>query len=163
MFDTYPENAFQFNDIYSLRNYISGGRGIVTLESPSGESLTYAIQRPRNPGKFPDGTYFIYAQVDTKWLYVGMISADTEFQITRHSVWNYDSKISKGAKYLVDMIAGRITHTPMKVYHAGVCSICGRKLESTKSIIAGMGPRCKKKHELQKRTRSTTVSESINT
>lgn len=155
MFDMYSENAYQLVDTESLRNYLLGGRGIVTLESPSGESHTYAFQKPRNPNKFPEGSYFIYAQVDTVWLYVGMVTPDNDFKITRNSMWEYDSKISKGAKYLVDMFTGRIKHTRMKVFHAGVCSICGKKLESTKSILAGMGPKCKKKYGLQQRASNT--------
>lgn len=163
MFDIYLENAYQLIDCDKLRSYLLGGRGIVTLESPSGESHIYAFQQPRNPSIFPDNTYFIYAQVDNIWLYVGMVTPDNKFKITRNSIWNFDSKISKGAKYLVDMFTGRIKHTPMKVFHAGVCSVCGRKLESTKSILAGMGPKCKKKYELQQRAKHAKHDESINT
>lgn len=147
MFDAivYPESSYELRGADNIRNYLLGGKGVVTLQSPSGIHRTYAFNRPRYQEQFDEGTMFIYAQVSSGvWNYVGMLTPEHIFRVTRNSRYELDHPITKGAAYIVKMMNGRITDTPMILYHCGVCSICGRKLTDPKSIAIGMGPKCRK-------------------
>ena len=147
MYNVFPESSYELVGTENIKHYLLGGKAIVTLQSPTGVYHTYAVNKPRNPGSFPDGTYFIFCQTHNGvWLYCGMLIHYTEFKLTYASKWGNDSEIVKGARYIVDMMNGHITSTPMKLYHAGVCCVCGRKLISPKSIVAGIGPKCKKNY-----------------
>lgn len=154
MFNVHLESSCELITSESIRNYISGGRGIVTLESPTGKHHTYAFNAPREPTEFPENTLFVYDQVKSGvWLYVGMVDSKLNFRLTRSSIWNNDCEIVKGVKYILKMAKGCIVSTPMVLYHCGICSVCGRKLTSPKSILQGIGPTCRK-HELSKRTKT---------
>lgn len=142
----YPQSSCELIGNEIIKNYLLGGKAVVTLESPSGEHHTYAVNQPNSPDIFPDGTFFIYCQIDSGlWLYVGMIEDRYSFRLTRASNWGYDSKIVKGARYIVRMMNGLPYDSRMKLYHAGVCSVCGRQLTTPKSIKLGIGPKCRKK------------------
>ena len=146
MYSVYPESAYQLCNPDEIRKYIRGGKGVVTLESPSGKHHTYAFSYPRMASKFPDGTMFIYAQVSSgAWLYCGMLQHDYKFRLTRFSEWGEECEIVKGARYIVNMMCKDLSNCPMKLYHAGVCSVCGRKLTKPSSIRIGIGPSCRKK------------------
>lgn len=146
MFHIYKDSACEMKDPEVIRRYLLGGKGVVTLASPTGKYRTYGFRYPRNKNTFDGGTMFIYAQVSSgKWIYVGMLTPDRDFRLTFNSHYDSDHEISKGALYLVKIMNGVIKDTPMSVYHCGVCSVCGRKLTTPKSILEGIGPKCKKK------------------
>ena len=129
-----------------IYQYIHGGRGIVTLEAPTGKSHTYAFFRPLDPSEFPDDILFVYAVHNgCKLFYIGMIEQDV-FRITKHSRFLNDNEIVKGARYIVKMSLDSrlVDNTPMKLYHEGICCRCGRKLNSDNSKISGTGPKCNK-------------------
>ena len=145
MYNMYPESYYELSEIQDIKNYILGGRGIITLASPTGKHHTYSFNEPRNGG-FPEGTTFVYCNTQERiWLYVGMIDANFRFRLTRSSTWGNDCEIVKGIRYLMKIISGDIARTPMKIYHCGACAVCGRRLTDPKSIIRGIGPRCRKK------------------
>lgn len=145
MYKTYPESSYELIGPQAIYEYIKGGKGIVSLKSPTGVHRTYAFNKPRHD-PFPEGTLFIYAQTSSSvWLYVGMYDPDKGFRITRQSNYDKDHEIAKGAEYIVKMMEGRITSTPMQLFHAGMCSVCGRRLTKPESILIGMGPKCRKK------------------
>lgn len=154
MVQTYPESSYLLKTQEQIHDYLIGGKGIVTLKSPSGRAYTYAFNSPRDPkADFPEGTLFIYVQRDHgNWLYLGMIDKTKHFRLTYASHAGSDSRAVKGAIYLVDRMFGRNTDTRMEVYHQGICSVCGRRLTHYKSILCGIGPKCKRrlKHGLQR-------------
>lgn len=140
--NTYPEHSCKLEGHETIRNYILGGRGVVTLKSPSGVHHTYAFHRPRNASEFPEDVLFVYALHDrSKLFYVGMIENGV-FRLTRHSRFLPDTPIVKGAYYIMRM-ARQDIDTPMELYHEGMCSVCGRPLTNPKSIKSGVGPKCK--------------------
>lgn len=141
----YHESSYRFTDSNDLNNYIMGGRAVVTLEAPSGIKHTYMYAVPRNSDSFPPDIRFIYALHDTKELYIGMIEMG-KFRLTRNSRFLSDTDIVKGANYIEHMRYSQafLDKSPMKIYHEGVCARCGRKLQDSKSIKLGFGPKCKK-------------------
>lgn len=127
-----------------IREYIYGGKGIVTLLSPTGVHHTYMFARPRNQDVFPDDVVFVYAVHDKqKLFYVGMIESG-RFRITRNSRFDWHTDIVKGANYIVRMANDPSMNTPMILYHEGMCACCGRQLTNPKSIESGIGPKCRK-------------------
>ena len=146
MFHTYDEAKWELQTPEEIYQYLSGGEGIVTLLSPTGVHRVYAFNKPRCASKFPKDVLFVYVQVSSGlWIYVGMWIQHKGFYLTRASNYFADSPIVKGIEYIIKMATGKITRTPMKLFHCGVCSICGRKLTSPKSIARGMGPECRKR------------------
>jgi len=139
----HPESSAQL-PAYAINNYIRGGRGAVTLKSPSGKHHTYMFSRPRNPNEFPEDILFVYAVHDhQKLFYVGMVERN-QFRITQYSRFDSNSEIAKGAAFIMRWANNPNMKTSMILYHEGVCGCCGRKLTSPKSIECGIGPRCRK-------------------
>lgn len=125
----------------NIRTYIYGGKGVVTLKSPTGKHHTYSFRYPVEENKFPEGTMFIYCMVrNGVWRYIGMYIRN-KFRLTQMSRYGKDSSIVKGAQFIVRMMH-KDFQTEMELYHEGVCSVCGRKLVTPKSIRMGIGPRC---------------------
>ena len=129
-----------------IHRYIIGGRGIATLEAPSGKSHTYAFKRPLNASEFPDDVIFVYAVHDKeKLFYIGMMEG-LNFRLTHNSRFLEDTEIVRGAQYIVKMASyhNLAARSKMKLYHEGICCRCGRLLTSEKSIEEGAGPKCLK-------------------
>lgn len=129
-----------------IHRYIHGGRGIVTLEAPSGKSHMYAFYRPKNDSIFPEDIIFVYAVHDRcKLYYIGMLGGDC-FRLTHNSRYLSDTEIVKGAKYIVNMsnVVGFAQRSKMKLFHEGVCCRCGRALKTEKSLQQGIGSKCLK-------------------
>lgn len=140
----YPEYSAKLDTAEKIKNYIYGGRGIVTLKAPSGKSHTYIFAKPKNANVFPDDVLFVYALHEgVKQFYVGMIEGGG-FRLTNHSRFLPDTEIVKGARYILKMANMQNLDTPMELYHNGMCAFCGRPLTSELSVSEGIGPRCKK-------------------
>lgn len=143
MLKTYPESAHSLS-LSNLCKYIYGGRGVVTLKSPSGTQHSYAFRKPLEGDEFPPDVVFVYAVHDrSKLFYLGMIE-DGRFRLTRNSRYGDHTEIIKGARYLMRMINNPDFETPMEVSHEGMCAVCGRQLITEKSRALGIGPRCNK-------------------
>lgn len=140
------ENSAELKGSQRIREYILGGNGIVTLLSPSRKWRTYRFELPRMKSKYPNGTLFVYVKMKhDHWAYVGMLSdSHQSFRSTRGSRFSWTSPEYKGALYLTHMMY-KDFETPMKVFHEGVCGVCGRPLTRPKSIESGIGPICRKK------------------
>ena len=135
------ENSHQLEGHEAVWNYIKGGHGVVTLQSPSGKHYTYCFKKPKNPEKFDLFTLFAYCiEGKHQYRYVGMLSRKG-FRKTTNSEYEVDSEQFKGARFIVKM-ALHDFDTPMVLYHEGVCSCCGKKLTKPESIIRGIGPQC---------------------
>ena len=63
MLKTYPESAHSLS-LSNLCKYIYGGRGVVTLKSPSGTQHSYAFRKPLEGDEFPPDVVFVYAVHD---------------------------------------------------------------------------------------------------
>lgn len=145
MFNIYSDAKWELTNSEDIYSYISGGEGVVTLQSPSGVHKIYAFNKPRCADAFPKNVLFVYVQSSKGlWIYVGMWVQGKGFYVTRASIYKINHPTVKGVKYIINMAEGKIKDSPMKLYHCGVCSICGRRLTSPKSIAQGIGPKCKK-------------------
>ena len=144
-FRTYQDSSCEINDTSILHEYINNGCGVVTLENPETKKYkTYAFNLPRYD-KFDEPTIFVYARMrDDCWLYVGMMRNNV-FRETRNSNFGAGNPVYEGAKYIVQVANNRRKNKRMKIYHCGVCSVCGRKLIQPKSIKYGVGPKCRNK------------------
>lgn len=134
-----------FSDAETIRTYLLGGRGVVTLESPSGEHYTYAFRKPVDDD-FPEDVIFIYlVSSEGKLFYLGMLE-DLIFRLTKNSRYLLDSSPVKGAKYIVNMMKNNalVARTQMKLYHEGLCGRCGRALSGEDSMQCGFGRTCRK-------------------
>lgn len=141
---TYHENSHVLRNCIDIRDYIHGGHGVVTLEAPSGEYYTYCFKKPHAEDKFKEGTLFAYCiEGKNQYNYVGMYDLKS-FRRTTHSDYEEDSPQFKGAKYIIYMSL-KDFNTPMKLYHEGVCCLCGKKLTKPESIERGIGPECFKR------------------
>lgn len=146
----YPESSRKLEGSQNIKNYIYGGRGVVTLKAPSGKSHTYVFAKPANPNIFPDDILFVYALHEgVQQFYVGMVELG-EFRLTRNSRYLPDTEIVRGAKYIMKMANKPNLVTPMELYHNGCCCFCGNKLTSEKSLKIGMGSRCKKRLKIDR-------------
>lgn len=143
MIRVYPEQSCKLSGPF-IRDYIFGGRGIVTLKSPSGVHHSYMFAKPKNEDVFPDDVVFVYAVHErSKLFYVGMIESG-RFRLTRNSRFDSHTDIVKGARYIVKMADHPDMETPMALYHEGMCACCGRRLTNPKSLESGIGPKCRK-------------------
>lgn len=146
MIKMYPHNSTRLTSCEDIRNYIYGGRGIVKLESPSGDYHFYMFEKPVETDVFPEDVIFVYAiHEQEKKFYLGMIE-DDKFRLTRHSRFLPDTDIVKGAYFIMKMMKSQqlIDNTPMRIYHTGICARCGRKLESPDALKYGIGRKCRK-------------------
>lgn len=144
MIKTYPESRHRLEEPIVIRQYLYAGKGIVTLESPTGKSHTYLFQKPKNGSTFPEDVRFVYAVHDNeKLFYVGMIE-DGTFRLTRNSRFLPDTEIVKGARYIWDMAHFKKIKEPMTLYHEGMCGRCGRQLTQESSLESGIGKKCQK-------------------
>lgn len=137
----YHDNAHVLEGCEAIWNYIKGGHGVVTLESPSGKHYTYCFKKPLSPEKFDKITLFAYCiEGKHQYRYVGMLSRKG-FRKTAHSEYETNSEQFKGAAYIIKM-AMKDFKTCMTLYHEGVCSVCGKRLTKPESIVRGIGPHC---------------------
>lgn len=142
MYKLYADSRCQLEGHETIRNYITGGRGVVTLLSPSGKHHTYVFRKPKRDDDFPDDVIFVYAlHNNNKLFYIGMIEQG-KFRLTRSSRFLPNTAIVKGARYIMRMSESD-WDTPMKLYHEGMCARCGRPLTNPKSIKLGVGPKCR--------------------
>ena len=147
MIKVYPESSRQLRSSQLIYNYIMGGKGIVKLEAPSGNHHYYMFQKPVDEDAFPDDVIFVYAIHDfSKKFYIGMIEQG-KFRLTRNSRFLPDTDIVRGAFYIMKMAYDQnvVDKTPMKISHMGMCAKCGRQLTHEKSIVEGIGPKCRKR------------------
>lgn len=158
----YPESAARLTTSVDIKNYIYGGRGIVTLEAPSGKSHTYIFAKPKNTDVFPDDVLFVYALHEgVKQFYVGMVEKD-KFRLTHNSRYLPDTEIVKGAYYILRMATEPELKTPMILRHNGMCAYCGRQLSSEKSIATGIGPKCTKMRLVNNMNPHSVIDDSCN-
>lgn len=137
----YHEKSHILSNASAIYEYIHGGHGVVTLQSPNGIHHTYMFTTPHGDHNFKDGTVFVYClEGSDRCRYVGMWDTN-KFRITKNSEYDEDSAQFRGARYIIWMSL-KDFDTPMKLYHEGVCCRCGRSLTNPESIERGIGPVC---------------------
>lgn len=140
----HEESRHRMIDKDTIFRYITGGRGVVTLEAPSGKSHTYAFRKPLNSSEFPEYIVFVYAVHEKeKLFYIGMME-DGWFRLTKNSRFLNDTEIVRGARYIMKLSRNGAENSKMKLYHEGVCCRCGRPLDAKDSIERGVGKTCLK-------------------
>lgn len=127
----------------NIRNYITGGKGVVTLKSYTGIHHTYSFEAP-SQNKSDDNLLFVKTLVNNDtWVYVGMYK-NGKFQLTKASKYTKDSPIVKGVYYIMKlMYKPGFSDDRMHLFHEGICSVCGRPLTNPESIQIGVGPVCR--------------------
>jgi len=146
------KHHFDFDEDYrmlsseTIATYLHGGRGEVTLASPTGVAHRYLFSEPRNADEFPVGTIFVYALHEGRRFYLGMLDNNNQFRLTSRSQFKADTETVKGAMYIAKMASDQnlVDQTQMMLYHSGKCCRCGRLLSSGKSISCGLGKSCRK-------------------
>lgn len=139
-------DKYKITSTDTLKNCIYGGRGIVCLVAPSNKAHTYRFSKPKNTSDFPEDVIFVTVLHERKYFYIGMIEKG-KFRRTKNSRFEEDNESVKGAKYLVELASNEtaFNNTPMRMFHAGKCAVCGRKLDSARGIAQGVGPKCIRK------------------
>ncbi len=124
-------------------NYITGGKGIVTLKSCTGIHYTYLWESP-SKNKNNDGRMFVKVLINgCDWVYVGMFK-DRNFHLTKASHFSLHSPIVKGVYFILKLMFKPDFHDDrMHLFHEGVCSRCGRPLTNPDSLEIGIGPICR--------------------
>lgn len=137
------DDAFMMRDSKVIHDYIYGGEGRVILVGPSNTAHSYLFSLPKNVENFPEDVRFVYALHEGVPIYLGMIE-DDYFRITRSSKYDPEGEIAKGAAYILKMSqnAELARRTPMRLYHLGVCGVCGLPLRSQKEIKSGIHTKC---------------------
>lgn len=141
----YPEAACKI-DANNLKSFITAGKCTLTLRNSQTKiQKTYFFCQPQDAENFPLNTMFVYVlSKQNTWLYLGMLK-NRYLRPTKNTQFSKSCKSWRGAEYLINVAEGRIKLSEkMLIYHCGTCCVCGRKLTSYKSIIEGIGPRCKK-------------------
>ena len=136
-----PEYRAELTDSQKIKNYILGGRGVVTLKSDTGVHHTYSFEMYDDK---PDNIWIYTLVDDNQWIYVGYYSKKYEnFRLTPKSKYPVDSPIVKGIAYIFKMILNPEFHDDrMHLLHEGICCRCGRPLTNPASIELGIGPYC---------------------
>lgn len=145
VFDIVGKENYQMTDSATIYRYLHGGKGEVTLVNPiTLKGHSYRFIKPSNEKDFPEGTIFVYVLHEDRQMYLGML-VGPEFRMTARSTFGEDTEAVKGARYIVKMSTNQhvADDERMQLYHAGKCCYCGRKLESTKALLEGIGRRCK--------------------
>ena len=147
-FDPNIITSYRITNTDTIYNCIHGGKGQLVLSSPSGKSHKYIFSSPRNAHEFEPGTIFVYVNHENYKYYLGMLSANGIFKLTRNSRFEPDSEAVKGVYYIMKMVNNQelVDKTSMKLYHLCRCSKCGRPIQSEKWLEIGIGKRCMRKY-----------------
>lgn len=150
-FDPAGKEKRLMTDSQVIYRYLHGGKGTLTLVSPrSYKAHKYAFCKPSNEREFPEDTIFVYVIHNERKMYLGMLSG-CDLRRTTRSSFGEDTEAMKGARYIVKMSMRQdvVDAKKMLLYHSGKCCCCGRRLDSTKALAAGIGSKCLAKYKLK--------------
>lgn len=132
--------------LQNAAEFFLAGKAIATLISDkTGTRFTYRVRKVENVGKPTVWFVSLLTGPDNtaSYTYVGMITADKQFRLTKASKLAASS--SPVAAFLWSwkgLVAGELKG--VTVYHAGRCGRCGRVLTVPESVQSGYGPECVK-------------------
>jgi hypothetical protein len=132
------------------KTFLTAGKAIFTVTNTKRNTrLTFRIEKPE-PDRFR-GEYFAAVMKGTDnesdYRYMGMVSGERlTLRETKGSLFRAGTPEFDGLKFVLDVIAGRITAPPaLQVQTAGLCGRCGLKLTVPESISTEFGPDCAEK------------------
>ena len=132
----------EISNAKTIRDYIYAGNGVVTLLSETTDKHhTYRFRKGKSDGKH---FVFVHGLTPNGYKYLGIISHG-KFKLTSGSTMSKDTELVRGAAYLSFMMRDDFENKTMKLYHEGVCGVCGRPLTNPESIMSGIGPYCRTK------------------
>lgn len=124
-----------------IEKFLMGGKASFTILQEPDTEYKYELTRS------DDGNLlFVKAQMEgeSKLVYQGYINRSTKiFKVGKNGAKNFNQKAIKGLMWVLN----RANDLPKEVHiiHHGVCSVCGRSLSDTKSLICGIGPVCRQR------------------
>lgn len=138
----------QLTGVENALHFLLAGKAIFTLRSvKTGTRYTYKVSVPHDTVKAngfngwfvsllsgPDNT--------SDYQYIGMITAEHQFKLTRASKLSADSKPVKAISWVLAKLAANQEPAGVEIWHEGRCGKCGRKLTVPESIASGFGPEC---------------------
>jgi Family of unknown function (DUF6011) len=140
----------RFTSIEDAKRFALAGNAIITLQSlRSGTHFTFKITQPgfekqAERGYQPQAIWFVKLLTsgsadEGDFTYLGMISSDKQFRLTKASRANDDSPSVKALRFF---LALKQLHPELAVRHENHCGRCGRTLTHPESIDLGIGPDC---------------------
>jgi len=132
------------------KDFVLLGKVTLTIELPSGNHYTYAINGKEANGEHPPA-WFVSLLTgpnnEHDFQYIGMLRPNNgEVSLTRASKFNDDTLPVR----LIRRVLYRVWRNELdevrqhgyNVHHSGKCGRCGRKLTTPESIERGIGPDC---------------------
>ncbi len=138
-----------------ILDFILAGKSTITALSKSGKRFTYKIQKAKDNPLFPaqleDGKPWFVSVLQgpdnqKDYGYLGVIFRNDSgfvFNPTAKSQISPDAPSSAGFKWILrnSQLSG-IKEEDMQFQHSGKCCVCGKKLTTPESLVAGIGPVC---------------------
>lgn len=126
-------------DTSNLLKYATAGRATFHAKT---NLDTYHYKVTSKKGE----VWFVYARLDhvEDWAYLGHLDEARVFHQGRKCEFNDSSPILKCFKYIWDLAHMEDLDSRIKIWHDGICSVCGRTLKDEKSVEIGIGPECLK-------------------
>ena len=128
------------------KEFLTAGKAIFTVESPSGDYYTYKVSAP---GKDPESPVRFVSLLtgpdnESSYTYLGMLSQNgTGVRLTPRSRFSPQAQPVRVVDWAVKHIMNDIPFPPnYRVHHEGRCGKCGRTLTTPESIERGFGPEC---------------------
>lgn len=125
------------------KRFIHAGNATFTLVS-MGSRFTYRVRQKNSEGPF-FVSLLTGSDNEGSYSYLGMLWPDKPYRY----VHGRKSKVKSAAPpvqafgwYLYHLGRGADVTEKVKIYHAGRCGRCGRKLTVPESIMTGLGPEC---------------------
>jgi hypothetical protein len=121
------------------------GKATITVQSQKTEvRYTYSISASEDGNVWFVG---LLAGPDNNadYAYVGIITAEHEFRLTKKSRLTEESTPVKAFRYTWNAISNQRLPNGVNVHHEGKCGRCNRKLTVPESIESGFGPECSQK------------------
>lgn len=138
----------------ALRYILAGKSEFTFLSLKTNVRIRYKLQRKVAEQKGKKGQdeyiYFLNTFTDGEYKYAGVLFYDDivgQFKFGRgqRGLLNYSHINIKSLLFVLNQLSIENYNLSLKVYHAGKCGRCGRKLTTPESILTGLGPECSKK------------------
>lgn len=151
--DILDKTLIRLTNVTTAIFYILGGKALITISHHNPEKhLTYRIVRSKNHLS----TYFVRVKTQAGYKYVGVL---------HHDIWRpwYTSVFSRTPKseildtdlrykafywFWANLFGRSTIPDSVDILRHRICCVCGAKLTHPKSIKAGIGPMCTKRHPL---------------
>lgn len=129
------------------KDFITAGRAIFTVQSRTGEHVTYRVQHKEGNGRFPPAWFVsvLSGPDNTKdYVFLGLLSTETgNVRLTGKSRFTDDSRPVRVLRWALRRVWNDLPFPDgYSIHHEGRCGKCGRVLTVPESIESGIGPEC---------------------